>query len=86
MAKLLARGAGWLESYPEREVITYRFLKYAPSLARQALAQLEQQDEPGNLVRLNGRSWLWPGGGTRMVRGNGLSALSLNHDQNTRRQ
>lgn len=44
MDKLLAKGAGWLASHPEREVITYRFLKHAPSLARQALAQLEAED------------------------------------------
>jgi 3' terminal RNA ribose 2'-O-methyltransferase Hen1 len=46
MEKLLAKGAGWLAAHPEREAITYRFLKHAPSLARQALTQLEQQDEP----------------------------------------
>lgn len=46
MEKLLIKGAGWLASHPEREAITYRFLKHAPSLARTALAQLEQEDEP----------------------------------------
>ncbi len=46
MEKLLAKGAGWLASHPEREAIAYRFLKHAPSLARQALEQLEQEDEP----------------------------------------
>ena len=46
MEKLLAKGEGWLASHPEREAIAYRYLKHAPSLARQALAQLEQEDEP----------------------------------------
>ncbi|MCK7491745.1 MAG: 3' terminal RNA ribose 2'-O-methyltransferase Hen1 [Comamonadaceae bacterium] len=46
MEKLLAKGAGWLASHPEREAIAYRFLKHAPSLARQALEQLGQEDEP----------------------------------------
>ncbi|MBI5724444.1 MAG: 3' terminal RNA ribose 2'-O-methyltransferase Hen1 [Planctomycetes bacterium] len=46
MEKLLAKGAGWLASHPQREAITYRFLKHAPSLARQAIAQLEQEDVP----------------------------------------
>ena len=46
MEKLLAKGKGWLATHPEREAIAYRFLKHAPSLARQALAQLEQEDEP----------------------------------------
>jgi 3' terminal RNA ribose 2'-O-methyltransferase Hen1 len=44
--KLLTRGAGWLSTHPERETIAYRFLKHAPSLARQALAQLEQEEQP----------------------------------------
>lgn len=46
MAKLLAKGAGWLAAHPERDAITFRFLKHAPSLARQALAQLAQDDQP----------------------------------------
>lgn len=46
MEKLLARGKGWLAAHPERETIAYRFLKHAPSLARQALAQLEQEEAP----------------------------------------
>lgn len=46
MEKLLEKGAGWLAEHPEREAITYRYLKHAPSLARQALAQLAQEDEP----------------------------------------
>jgi 3' terminal RNA ribose 2'-O-methyltransferase Hen1 len=46
MEKLLDKGAGWLATHPEREVITYRYLKHAPSLARQALEQLAQEDHP----------------------------------------
>ncbi|MBN2583232.1 MAG: 3' terminal RNA ribose 2'-O-methyltransferase Hen1 [Planctomycetes bacterium] len=46
MENLLAKGEGWLSSHPEREAITFRYLKQAPSLARQALAQLAQEDEP----------------------------------------
>ena len=42
LQKLLDKGAGWLESHPEREVIVYRYLKFMPSLARQALAQLDE--------------------------------------------
>ncbi len=46
MEKLLTKGEGWLAAHPEREAITYRFLKHAPSLARQALAQLAQEEAP----------------------------------------
>ncbi len=42
--KLLAKGAGWLESHPERTFITKRYLKYKPSLARQALERLVEED------------------------------------------
>jgi 3' terminal RNA ribose 2'-O-methyltransferase Hen1 len=44
--KLLRRGAGWLPSHPERELITRRYLKNQASLFRPALAQLE--DEVGS--------------------------------------
>src|SRR5262249_30826587 len=43
--KLLRHGEGWLASHPERELITRRYLRYAP-LVRQALAQLIEEDEP----------------------------------------
>jgi 3' terminal RNA ribose 2'-O-methyltransferase Hen1 len=47
LEKLLKHGEGWLATHPKREAITYRYLKHAPSLARQALARLaEQHDEP----------------------------------------
>jgi len=44
MEKLLAKGKGWLASHPERETITYRYLKHQPSLAREALARLAEED------------------------------------------
>jgi len=47
--KLLAKGAGWLAGHPERETIARRYLKYQPSLARQALAQLAEEDQPQTL-------------------------------------
>ncbi len=40
MEKLLAKGGGWLASHPEKEEITRRYLKFQPSLYRQALARL----------------------------------------------
>lgn len=44
--KLLQKGAGWLNSHPERAFITRRYLKFQPSLAREALARLMQDDAP----------------------------------------
>src|SRR5439155_1815584 len=38
LEKLLAKGSGWLANHPEREEITRRYLKFQPSLFRQALA------------------------------------------------
>jgi len=43
--KLLAKGAGWLATHPERETITRRYLKHRPSLARLAMARLAEQDD-----------------------------------------
>ncbi len=42
--KLLRKGEGWLAAHPERELITRRYLKHQRSLARRALARL--QDGP----------------------------------------
>jgi 3' terminal RNA ribose 2'-O-methyltransferase Hen1 len=50
MDKLLAKGAGWLATHPQREAIAFRYLKHAPSLARQALAQLAQDEDPSAAV------------------------------------
>src|SRR5262245_47493445 len=46
MEKLLAKGEGWLAQHPEKEEITRRYLKYQPSLFREALARLVQEEEP----------------------------------------
>ncbi|MBS0296795.1 MAG: 3' terminal RNA ribose 2'-O-methyltransferase Hen1 [Proteobacteria bacterium] len=40
VTKLLARGAGWLETHPSRELIAKRYLKHRSALAREALARL----------------------------------------------
>jgi 2-polyprenyl-3-methyl-5-hydroxy-6-metoxy-1,4-benzoquinol methylase len=47
--KLLAKGSGWLANHPEREEITRRYLKFQPSLFRQALARLVQEEQPSEL-------------------------------------
>jgi 3' terminal RNA ribose 2'-O-methyltransferase Hen1 len=44
--KLLRHGAGWLAGHPERELIASRYLKHQRSLAREALAQLLDDDQP----------------------------------------
>jgi 3' terminal RNA ribose 2'-O-methyltransferase Hen1 len=44
--KLLAKGEGWLGGHPEREEITRRYLKFRPSLFREALARLVQEEDP----------------------------------------
>jgi 3' terminal RNA ribose 2'-O-methyltransferase Hen1 len=46
MEKLLAMGEGWLARHPEKEEITRRYLKFQPSLFREALARLVQEEEP----------------------------------------
>src|SRR5262249_41011197 len=46
MEKLLSRGQGWLAGHPLREEITRRYLRFKPSLYRQALARLVEQEEP----------------------------------------
>src|ERR1700675_867124 len=47
MEKLLAKGEGWLAGHPEKEEITRRYLKCQPSLSREAIARLVQEEEPG---------------------------------------
>jgi 3' terminal RNA ribose 2'-O-methyltransferase Hen1 len=44
--KLVAKGTGWLATHPEREEITRRYLKFQPSLFRQALARLVPEEQP----------------------------------------
>jgi 3' terminal RNA ribose 2'-O-methyltransferase Hen1 len=46
MEKLLAKGEGWLSGHPEKEQITRRYLKHQPSLFREALVRLVQEEEP----------------------------------------
>jgi 3' terminal RNA ribose 2'-O-methyltransferase Hen1 len=50
MEKLLAKGEGWLAGHPEKEEITRRYLKFQPSLFREALARLVQEEEPQEAV------------------------------------
>ena len=49
VAKLLRFGEGWLNSHPQRDLISHRYLKHQRSLVRSALAQLldSGQDDPG---------------------------------------
>jgi 3' terminal RNA ribose 2'-O-methyltransferase Hen1 len=54
MEKLLARGSGWLAGHPEREEITRRYLKFQPSLFRQALARLVREEQPVEARRASG--------------------------------
>jgi 3' terminal RNA ribose 2'-O-methyltransferase Hen1 len=44
MEKLLSKGTGWLASHPEKEEITRRYLKFQPSLYREALARLVPEE------------------------------------------
>jgi 3' terminal RNA ribose 2'-O-methyltransferase Hen1 len=44
--KLLRRGAGWLDSHPERELIVRRYLRHQRSLTRAALERLTAEEEP----------------------------------------
>lgn len=46
MEKLLAKGEGWLAGHPEKEEIARRYLKFQPSLFREAIARLVQEEEP----------------------------------------
>ena len=45
MEKLLAKGEGWLAQHPEKDEIARRYLKFQPSLYREALARLVQEEE-----------------------------------------
>jgi len=42
--KLLSKGASWLTDHPEQEAIVRRYLKFQPSLARQAISQLGEEN------------------------------------------
>ncbi len=43
LEKLLAKAGSWLAAHPEKDEITRRYLKYRPSLYRQALARLADE-------------------------------------------
>ena len=53
--KLLRRGEGWLRDHPEHELITRRYLRHQPRLAREALLRLleEDQADPDSDVQLH---------------------------------
>jgi 3' terminal RNA ribose 2'-O-methyltransferase Hen1 len=53
--KLLRRGEGWLEAHPEKELISRRYLRHQPRLAREALARLleEDQSDPDSAAQLH---------------------------------
>lgn len=44
--KLLRKGKGWLKDHPERGMIARRYLKHRSSLAREALARLDEDRPP----------------------------------------
>ena len=46
VAKLLRFGEGWLGAHPDREFISYRYLKHQRHLTRAALAQLTEEEDP----------------------------------------
>ncbi|PWV46925.1 3' terminal RNA ribose 2'-O-methyltransferase Hen1 [Chitinophaga sp. S165] len=48
--KLLAKGKGWLEDHPEKELIIRRYLRHQPSLANDALTLLMKDDMPDELM------------------------------------
>ena len=52
LEKLLARGEGWLQAHPERELIVARYLGRRRPLVREALARLAE-DEPEPEERLD---------------------------------
>ena len=55
--KLLRRGEGWLRAHPENELISRRYLRHQPRLAREALARLleDDQSDPDTAVQLQDR-------------------------------
>lgn len=50
VAKLLAKGEGWLDTHPEKHLITRRYLRHQESLMNDALALLMKEDMPDELV------------------------------------
>ncbi|ACU60751.1 3' terminal RNA ribose 2'-O-methyltransferase Hen1 [Chitinophaga pinensis] len=48
--KLLAKGKGWLDKHPERELISRRYLRHQKSLMNDAMSMLMKDDIPEELV------------------------------------
>jgi 3' terminal RNA ribose 2'-O-methyltransferase Hen1 len=48
LENLLAKGDGWLSGHPRKEIIAKRYLKHRISLARQALARLDENHQADN--------------------------------------
>jgi len=46
---LLAKGEGWLAQHPAKDEIARRYLRFLPSLTRQALSRLVAEEEPDEL-------------------------------------
>ncbi|MCI0380853.1 MAG: 3' terminal RNA ribose 2'-O-methyltransferase Hen1 [Gemmataceae bacterium] len=46
MEKLITKGEGWLAGHPEKVEITRRYLRFQPSLFREALARLAEDEAP----------------------------------------
>jgi len=44
--KLLAKGEGWLAQHPEKETISRRYLRHQPSLFREAIQRLIDEEQP----------------------------------------
>jgi 3' terminal RNA ribose 2'-O-methyltransferase Hen1 len=51
LEKLLEKGSGWLAKHPEKEAITRRYLRHRPSLFREALGRLVEDDDASLLER-----------------------------------
>ena len=45
LEKLLEKGAGWLATHPEKELITRRYLRHRSNLYREALARLVEEEQ-----------------------------------------
>ncbi len=58
--KLIARGKGWLEDHPLRELITRRYLKHRPNLVGEALARLSDDGSEEGAADLSAVTWLPP--------------------------
>jgi 3' terminal RNA ribose 2'-O-methyltransferase Hen1 len=48
IAKLMARGEGWLASHPERDLIVERYLRHRRHLTEPALTRMREEDAPSD--------------------------------------